>query len=181
MPTAPAAVVTGAGSGIGKAIAHRLAEAGAEVVVVDLDGASAEAVARSVGGRAVCCDITDEAAVAALADTVDELDILVNNAGIWRSRTLQDSTPAEVDAVLRVNVLGSWLVTRALANKFRPAGGAIVNLTSVLAELGGAGRGIYPATPSKLSPAAIRRPRHGFRDSSWRPARRPACARRKGR
>ena len=42
---------------------------------------------------------------------------------------------AEVDAVLRVNVLGSWLVTRALANKFRPAGGAIVNLTSVLAEL----------------------------------------------
>lgn len=150
MPTAPAAVVTGAGSGIGKAIAHRLAEAGAEVVVVDLDGASAEAVARSVGGRAVCCDITDEAAVAALADTVDELDILVNNAGIWRSRTLQDSTPAEVDAVLRVNVLGSWLVTRALANKFRPAGGAIVNLTSVLAELGGAGRGIYPASKAAL-------------------------------
>ena len=146
----PTAVVTGAGKGIGRAIAHRLAATGADVVVVDVDGAAAAAVAAEVGGRAVRCDIADETAVADLAESVSELDVLVNNAGIWRSQTLADSTVNEVESVLRTNVLGSWLVTRALAGKFVPAGGAIVNLTSVLAELGGAGRGIYPASKAAL-------------------------------
>ncbi|MGE2729962.1 SDR family NAD(P)-dependent oxidoreductase [Mycolicibacterium vaccae] len=146
----PTAVVTGAGKGIGKAIAQRLAAGGADVVVADLDGAAAQEVARAIGGVAVQCDVTDEGSVTALAAAVDRVDVLVNNAGIWRSQTLDDSTVSDVDAVLRVNVLGSWLVTRALAGKFGPDGGAIVNLTSVLAELGGAGRGIYPASKAAL-------------------------------
>lgn len=149
----PTAVVTGAGKGIGRAISERLAADGMDVVVVDVDGATAAEVARSIGGSAVACDVTVEGAVAALADQVSEIgeiDVLVNNAGIWRSRTLAESTVDEVDAVLRVNVLGSWLVTRALADRFGPSGGAIVNLTSVLAELGGAGRGIYPASKAAL-------------------------------
>ena len=149
----PTAVVTGAGNGIGRAVAERLAAGGADVVVVDVDSAAAEAVAAAVGGRAVACDVTDEAAVAALAAAVGRagpIDILVNNAGIWRSHTLAESTVDEVDAVLRVNVVGSWLVTRALLDTFGPGGGAIVNLTSVLAELGGVGRGIYPASKAAL-------------------------------
>ncbi|MGA5541001.1 SDR family NAD(P)-dependent oxidoreductase [Mycobacterium sp. NPDC051198] len=148
----PTAVVTGAGRGIGRAISERLSADGADVVVVDIDAAAAEEVARSIGGRAVQCDVTVEGSVAALADYVGKvgpIDVLVNNAGIWRSSTLAESTVDEVDTVLRVNVLGSWLVTRALLDTFG-AGGAIVNLTSVLAELGGAGRGIYPASKAAL-------------------------------
>ena len=146
----PTAVVTGAGKGIGRAISERLAADGADVVVVDIDAGAAAGVAAAIGGRAVPCDVTVEESVSALAEAVGQIDVLVNNAGIWRSQTLADSTVAEVDAVLRVNVLGSWLVTRALADNFGPGGGAIVNLTSVLAELGGAGRGIYPASKAAL-------------------------------
>lgn len=146
----PTAVVTGAGRGIGRAIAERLAVGGADVVVVDIDPAAAAAVASAIGARAVACDVTAEGSVAALADQLGEIDVLVNNAGIWRSNTLADSTVADVEAVLRVNVLGSWLVTRALIGNFAPRGGAIVNLTSVLADLGGAGRGIYPASKAAL-------------------------------
>lgn len=149
----PTAVVTGAGRGIGRAISERLAADGADVVVVDIDAAAAAEVATAVGGRAVACDVTVERSVSALADAlrdIGEIDVLVNNAGIWRSRTLAESTVEEVDVVLRVNVLGSWLVTRALIDRFGPGGGAIVNLTSVLAELGGGGRGIYPASKAAL-------------------------------
>lgn len=132
----PTAVVTGAGKGIGRAVTQKLAAGGATVVAVDLDGEAADAVAREVGARAVQCDITDPSAVAELAASLDSVDVLINNAGIWRSQTLADSTVEDVDAVLRTNVLGSWLVTRELAPKFGPTGGAVVNLTSVLAELG---------------------------------------------
>ncbi|AYF75479.1 SDR family oxidoreductase [Nocardia yunnanensis] len=144
------ALVTGAGNGIGRAIAHRLAGGGAEVIAVDLDGEAAEATAKAIGGRAVRCDVSDEAAVAALAESVESLDILVNNAGIWRSRTLADSTVVEMDQVLRTNVIGAWLVARALVPKFGAGGGAIVNLTSVLAETGGEGRGAYPASKAAV-------------------------------
>lgn len=149
----PTAVVTGAGKGIGRAISERLAADGMDVVVVDVDVAGAEKVATAIGGRAVRCDVTDEQSVSELADALRDIgaiDVLVNNAGIWRSRTLAESTVDEVDTVLRVNVLGSWLVTRALLDRFGDSGGAIVNLTSVLAELGGAGRGIYPASKAAL-------------------------------
>ncbi|WP_245663079.1 SDR family NAD(P)-dependent oxidoreductase [Nocardia inohanensis] len=144
------ALVTGAGNGIGRAIAHRLAGEGAEVIAVDLDGEAAAKTAEAIGGRAVRCDVSDEGSVAALAETVSSLDILVNNAGIWRSRTLADSTLSEVDQVLRTNVIGSWLMARALVPKFGPGGGAIVNLTSVLAETGGEGRGAYPASKAAV-------------------------------
>ncbi|CAM3098640.1 SDR family oxidoreductase [Mycobacterium intermedium] len=146
----PTAVVTGAGNGIGRAISRRLAASGAHVVVVDRDADAARRTAESVGGTAVACDVSDERSVAGLAEVVESVDVLVNNAGIWRSQTLDDSTVADVDDVLGVNVRGTWLVTRALLPKFGSAGGAVVNLTSVLAELGGVGRGIYPASKAAL-------------------------------
>ncbi|OBF09975.1 SDR family NAD(P)-dependent oxidoreductase [Mycobacterium sp. ACS4331] len=144
------AVVTGAGKGIGRAVAARLAADGARLVVVDVDLAAAQEVAEAVGGRAVACDVSDAADVDALAAELDTVDVLVNNAGIWRSQTLDESTEADINAVLRVNVLGTWLVTKALLPKFA-AGGAIVNLGSVLGDLGGVGRGIYPASKAAIS------------------------------
>lgn len=143
------ALVTGAGHGIGRAIAARLAGDGAAVIVVDSDPEAAESTARAIGAQARRCDVRDEGSVAALGASVDELDILVNNAGIWRSATLADATRAEVDDVLATNVVGCWQVARALADKIT-AGGAIVNLTSVLADLGGVGRGIYPASKAAV-------------------------------
>ncbi|KLO26618.1 hypothetical protein ABW16_19120 [Mycolicibacter heraklionensis] len=147
---APKAVVTGAGNGIGRAISRHLAAAGADVVLVDVDGDAAQRAADGIGGRAVACDVSDERSVAELAVAIESVDVLVNNAGIWRSATLDDSTAADVDDVLGTNVRGTWLVTRALAPKFSPRGGAIVNLTSVLADVGGAGRGIYPASKAAI-------------------------------
>lgn len=144
------AVVTGAGNGIGRAISRHLAATGAEVVVVDLDADAAHAAAGDIGGRAVVCDVADEQSVTELAASVGSVDVLVNNAGIWRSATLEQSTAADVDAVLATNVRGTWLVTRALAPKFGPGGGAVVNLTSVLADVGGSGRGIYPASKAAV-------------------------------
>ncbi|WP_085110588.1 SDR family NAD(P)-dependent oxidoreductase [Mycolicibacillus trivialis] len=146
----PKALVTGAAHGIGRAIAARLVADGAQVTVADIDGDAAEATAAELGAGAVRCDVRDEESVSALAASIDELDILINNAGIWRSAGLADSSRADVEDVLGTNVVGSWLVTRALLAKFPAAGGAIVNLTSVLADLGGAGRGIYPASKAAI-------------------------------
>ncbi|WP_306355769.1 MULTISPECIES: SDR family NAD(P)-dependent oxidoreductase [unclassified Nocardia] len=144
------ALVTGAGNGIGRAIAKQLADNGFQVVAVDLDKAAAAATAAEIGGTALDCDISDEQAVGELAATVGPLDVLVNNAGIWRSHTLDDSTLTDVDAVLRTNVIGSWLVARACVANFPAHGGAIVNLTSVLAEMSGPGRGMYPASKAAI-------------------------------
>ncbi|BBY54943.1 hypothetical protein MKOR_21940 [Mycolicibacillus koreensis] len=146
----PTALVTGAAHGIGRAIAARLAADGAEVVVADVDGEAAEATATALGARAVRCDVRDEDSVAELAASLDELDVLVNNAGIWRSASLADARRDDVEAVLDTNVVGSWLVTRAVVEKFPDRGGAIVNLTSVLADLGGVGRGLYPASKAAI-------------------------------
>lgn len=146
----PTAVVTGAGNGIGRAISRRLAAGGCDVIVVDRDAEAARDTAAGIGGRALACDVSDERSVAELAAAIESVDVLVNNAGIWRSATLDDSTAADIDDVLGTNVRGTWLVTRALAPKFGPDGGAIVNLASVLAEVGGAGRGIYPASKAAV-------------------------------
>ncbi|MFF2554035.1 SDR family NAD(P)-dependent oxidoreductase [Nocardia sp. NPDC058058] len=146
----PRALVTGAGNGIGRAIARQLADNGFEVAAVDIDGAAAESTAADVGGTAYGCDVADERAVAALAESVGALDVVVSNAGIWRSKSLADSTLAEVEDVLRTNVVGSWLIARALTPNFPETGGAIVNLTSTLAEMPGVGRGIYPASKAAI-------------------------------
>ncbi|WP_194818212.1 SDR family NAD(P)-dependent oxidoreductase [Nocardia sp. XZ_19_385] len=144
------ALVTGGAHGIGRAIAHQLSGNGFEIIVVDIDADAAEVAAKDVGGTALRCDVADERSVAELAEAVGSVDVLVNNAGIWRSQTLDDSTVADVDAVLRTNLLGSWLVSRAFAPKFPASGGAIVNLTSVLAAMSGPGRGMYPASKAAI-------------------------------
>ena len=136
-----AAVVTGAARGIGADVAARLAEAGAEVVLADLDGQGAAAVAkeleevhhrRMVGVRV---DVADEASVVALADLAVErlgrLDIWVNNAGIFpHTGPVVDADAGAFDTVLDVNVSGTFLGAREAARRMT-GGGAIVNLASI--------------------------------------------------
>jgi len=130
------AVVTGAGQGIGEACARRLARDGAHVIVADIDDARGQAVAQDIGGAYVHCDVGDKAQVDALvAQAVrsqGRIDILVNNAGIFKAAGFLDVTEADFDAVLRVNLKGSFLMGQAVAREMVKAGrGAIVNMSSV--------------------------------------------------
>lgn len=144
-------VVTGAGQGLGRATAERLARDGHEVVAVDRDAAAAEATAAAVGGRARHCDVTDRAAVVELAATLDTCHGLVNNAGIWRFHSLLDDGEDDIRAVIEVNVLGVIWCTQALAPLMVAAGGgSIVNLSSGAASTQSPGLGIYPATKTAV-------------------------------
>lgn len=145
------AVITGAGRGLGKATAIRLAADGHRVIAVDLDREAAERTAAAVGGEARQCDVSDWTSVDALAASIESCDILVNNAGIWHFHSLLDSTPANVASVLGVNVVGVLSCSRALAPKMIAAGGgSIVNVTSAAAWTNSPGTGIYPATKAAV-------------------------------
>ncbi len=117
------ALITGGGSGIGRAIAHRLASDGAVVVVTDIDDAAARAVADEIGGRdaavAVVSDVSDENSVddalRAACLAFGGVDLVVNNAGLSRSRPLVETTTADWDAQHGVMARGSFLVSRAAA------------------------------------------------------------------
>jgi NAD(P)-dependent dehydrogenase (short-subunit alcohol dehydrogenase family) len=135
------AIVTGAGRGIGRAIAERFASDGAAVVVADLDdGAARETVTaiEAVGGRAtaVHVDVTRPEQVAALVETAIDrfgrIDILVNNAGILRSTRAAEVSPEEWHLVLDANLTGSFLCARAAYPALRDSGhGRIVNMASM--------------------------------------------------
>ncbi|MBO0876545.1 MAG: bifunctional aldolase/short-chain dehydrogenase, partial [Pseudonocardia sp.] len=134
------AVVTGGGSGIGRAIAHRLAAEGASVVVADRDGPSAEAVARELGSAdtavPVTADVTSADAVAAVmgaaATAFGGVDIVVNNAGLSISKPLLETTEADWDVQHDVMARGSFLVSREAARAMiaQGTGGDIVYVTS---------------------------------------------------
>jgi 3-hydroxybutyrate dehydrogenase len=123
------ALVTGGGSGIGRAVAVRLAAAGATVVVVDRDPASAERVAAEVGGTAVVADLSDPAAVDAL--DVD-VDVLVNNAGFQHVAPLHEFPPEVFATILRLMVETPFrLVRGALPQMYARGWGRVVNVSSV--------------------------------------------------
>jgi NAD(P)-dependent dehydrogenase (short-subunit alcohol dehydrogenase family) len=134
------ALVTGAGSGIGRAIAHRLAAEGACVVVADRDPDGAATVAKEIGNTDVAvpvtADVTDEAqiaaAVAAAALAFGGVDIVVNNAGLSVSKPLLDTTVADWDLQHDVMARGSFLVSREAARVMRAQrmGGDIVYISS---------------------------------------------------
>ena len=135
------AIVTGAGRGIGRAIAERLAADGASVVVGDLDDAAADetvAAIEAAGGQALAVhvDVTrpdDVAALAAAAtDRFGRIDILVNNAGILRSTMAAEVSPEEWHLVVDANLTGSFLCARAVYPALRESGhGRIVNMASM--------------------------------------------------
>lgn len=147
----PTAVVTGAGRGIGAAIARRLAADGFAIVAIDSDGEAAESTAAAVGGRAGTVDVADFDAVAGFAATVGPVDILVNNAGIWRLAPLVDAAPGDLRSVLDVNVGGTMACTRAFATAMRGRpGAAIVNISSAAARTASAGLGSYAASKAAV-------------------------------
>ncbi|MEP6791480.1 MAG: SDR family oxidoreductase [Ramlibacter sp.] len=129
-------IVTGGAQGIGEACARRFAREGARVVIADVDDARGQALASELGGLYVHCDVGDKAQADALvAATVKEhgrIDVLVNNAGIFKAADFLEITEADFDAVLRVNLKGSFLVGQAVAREMAKAGkGSIVNMSSV--------------------------------------------------
>jgi NAD(P)-dependent dehydrogenase (short-subunit alcohol dehydrogenase family) len=151
--TGQVTVVTGAARGIGAGIAARLAEAGAAVVVADVDGEAATTLAkqleeehgRPMVGAAV--DVADEASVVALADVavarLGRLDVWVNNAGIFpHTGPVADADAALFDRVLAVNVSGMFYGAREAARRMRD-GGSIVNLASITGFAARAGLTAY--------------------------------------
>jgi len=140
------AAVTGAGSGIGAAIAETFAAQGARVFVLELDeasGAETAARIRDAGGSAdaVACNVSDAASVTAAFDAVaaaaGRLDILVNNAGIAHIGTVETTTEADLDRVYAVNVKGVHLCSQAgVRQMLKNGGGAILNLASIASLIG---------------------------------------------
>ena len=146
-------VITGAGSGIGRAMAIAFAQAGAHVVAADINLAGAEqTIGETSDGVAVAVDISEEISVAQLVQrTIDEfgrIDALCNNAGILDSWALPaDTSLAEWERVLRVNLTGTFLVTRAVVPHMLERGqGVIVNTASEAAIRGGAAGAAYTAS-----------------------------------
>jgi NAD(P)-dependent dehydrogenase (short-subunit alcohol dehydrogenase family) len=126
------AIVTGGGSGIGRAICTRFAAEGASVLVADIAGDRAEAVAADIGGRAVQADVTVAGDVARMVDASDRVDVLVNNAGFGTGDDLLDIDEEAWDAELAVNLKAAFLCTKAvLPGMIERRAGAIVNITSV--------------------------------------------------
>ena len=141
--TGRSAVVTGGAMGIGRAIVERLHEAGASVVVADVDLGAAEEVAaaldaaRPAGAVAVRADVSNEddvaAMVAAAVDAFGGVDILVNNAGIYPSVPFVEMDAATFRRVIEVNLIGLFLCTKAATNRMiaQGHGGRILNITSI--------------------------------------------------
>lgn len=151
------AVVTGAGRGIGRAIALRLARDGHAVAVNDVNADSAEAVAAEVaaaGGRSVAvpCDVTDRDAVCGMVDrAVAELgsvEVMVANAGIAQVKTILELTPDDLERVFAVNVYGVVWSLQAAAEqmKRKGGGGKIINAASIAGHSGFDYLGHYSAT-----------------------------------
>jgi meso-butanediol dehydrogenase/(S,S)-butanediol dehydrogenase/diacetyl reductase len=127
-----AAIVTGGGSGIGRAICVRFAGEGASVVVADVVGERAEEVAVAVGGRAVQADVTVAADVARLVEAAGRVDVLVNNAGGGMSDGLLEIEEEAWDAEVALNLKSAFLCTKAVLPQMIERGkGAIVNISSV--------------------------------------------------
>ena len=158
------ALVTGAAQGIGLAIASRLVEAGARVMLADLDVDAASAAADGLGERAtgVACDVVDEASVAGcVADVVERfgrLDVLVNNAGITRDGMLHRMSLEDFRTVVDVHLQGTWLCSREAVRHMRSRsedeggpGGAIVNLASIAGKVGNLGQSNYAAAKAGIA------------------------------
>ena len=154
------AVVTGAGRGIGRAIALKFAQEGADVVVVSRTPENSEKVAaeiRALGRRAwaFAVDVADAAAVSAAAEKIlaeaGKVDILVNNAGVTRDGLLMRLSDADWDTVLDTNLKGAFLITKAFSRAMIKAStGRIINISSVIGLIGNAGQSNYAASKAGL-------------------------------
>jgi len=136
------AIITGGGSGIGRAIAERFAAEGAFVHILDLNAEVAQSVVAAIeadNGRAKAhaCDVADQADVDAIVRNIGKVDVLVNNAGIAHVGNLENCPESDFDRVFRVNVKGAYNVLHAVVPVMKTnKGGAILNLASIAALVG---------------------------------------------
>ena len=154
------AIVTGASKGIGASVALHLAGEGASVVVNYASSKEgADRVVRDIaaqGGKAIAvqADLSKEAEVRRLfaraKEAFDHLDILVNNAGVYEFAPLENVTAEHVHKLFDLNVLGLILASQEAAKQFGPAGGSIVNISSVVSTLAPAGASVYSATKAAV-------------------------------
>lgn len=150
------ALVTGAARGIGRAIAEKLAQAGADLALCDVKAEWLEdtaAAVRSAGRRAemLAADVSSaeqvQAAVESTVKSFGRLDILVNNAGITKDGLMVRMSDEDWDAVINVNLKGTFLFTRAAARPMmKQRGGAIINIASIIGLIGNAGQCNYAAS-----------------------------------
>jgi 2-hydroxycyclohexanecarboxyl-CoA dehydrogenase len=146
------AIVTGAGQGIGRGIAEKLAAEGAMVVVSDINKATARETAEVLGGQAtgVPADVTSRESVQAMADRVRErfgrIDVLVNNAGWDKAGPFVDSDPSDWDTIIQINLYGILNTSKAILPIMVEQGaGAVVNLASDAGRVGSSGEAVYSA------------------------------------
>jgi len=181
--TGHCAVVTGGGSGLGEAVARELARQGAQVAILDINGANAERVAGEIGGLACRCDITDTASVLAALDAAEAAHgparIVMNIAGIGTARRVigRDGSPApleDFERVVRINLVGTYNVIRlasARIARLEPLAdgerGAILCTASVAAYDGQVGQEAYSASKAGIVgmtlPLARDLAQHGIR------------------
>ncbi len=150
------AIITGAGQGIGRATAELFCGEGATVIIADIDAAAGQAAAQEIsaeGGAAEFqpLNVTDAVAVEALVSAVvarhGKIDVLVNNAGITADATLQKMEPGQFDAVIAVNLKGTFLCGQTVARVMVEQGfGVILNAASVVAHYGNFGQTNYVAS-----------------------------------
>ena len=167
------ALVIGAGSGIGAAVAEGLADAGATVACADVasgaaEGTAARLVAKGHASSAHAVDITDEAAVDALVAAVPGLDVLVCTPAVNVRKPLLETSAAEFDKVIGLNLRGSFFVMRAAGRRMATQGrGSIILFSSIRALTVEPGQGVYAATKAgtlqmiralaaELGPAGVR-------------------------
>lgn len=144
-------LVTGGASGIGEAISRVFTNAGAEVVIVDIDESRAGALSRELpGSRVLVCDITNENAVRDTFSGIQKLDVLVNNAGIGLVGGVEETELGDFQRLFRVNVEGAFLVTRAAVPLLIASYGSIINIGSVAGLIGVKKRFAYCATKGAI-------------------------------
>jgi 2-keto-3-deoxy-L-fuconate dehydrogenase len=141
------ALITGGSSGIGEATARAFTRAGASVIILSIDKARAEEIASELPGSSVIvCDVTDETAVNAAIGALKRLDILVNSAGIGLVGNIEETSLDDLQRLFRVNVEGTFLVTKAALGLMKASHGSIINIGSVAGQIGVKRRYAYCAT-----------------------------------
>jgi 2-hydroxycyclohexanecarboxyl-CoA dehydrogenase len=147
------AFVTGAASGLGRAIAIRLGSDGFRVLVTDVNEAGAKDVAAEIGESALAlhCDVTDRASISAALDASGDVDVLVNNAGYDLPNFFLQTDPSIWDGMIAVNLTGvlncTYLLAPVIAERCRATGyGRIINIASDAGRVGSMGEAVYSAT-----------------------------------
>jgi NAD(P)-dependent dehydrogenase (short-subunit alcohol dehydrogenase family) len=152
--TQPSVIVTGAAQGIGRAIAARLKQDGANVTIADINPSNLEQTSFKLGVRGVLTDVSSETDVKRLIETVLErhgrIDVLVNNAGLSDFVPLEQQTLESFQRVLNVNLTGAWLCARAAAPYLRTSKGTIINIASTRAIMSEPDSEAYAASKGGL-------------------------------